>query len=132
MTTHVHLLVDVPDDSLPLGMEYLNREYSKHFNRRHSRCGHFVRKRYGSRRIKDGRDLLGVYAYVVLNAVREGMCRRAEDWPWSSYATTIGASDGFPFVDARIVLAELGGSVAALELLVEAQAGSHASKGLVR
>jgi REP element-mobilizing transposase RayT len=132
MTTHVHLLVGVPDDSLPHGMEYLNREYSKQFNDRHSRFGYFVRRRYGSRRVKDGRDLLGVYAYVVLNPVREGMCRRAEDWPWSSYATTIGSSDAFPVVDAKPVLAELGGSVAALELLVEAQAGRHVSKGHVR
>jgi len=132
MTTHVHLLVDVGDDSLPLGMEYLNREYSKHFNRRHSRNGHFVRKRYGSRRVEGARDLLGTYAYVVLNPVAEAMCRRAEDWRWSSYATTIGLSDAFPFADARLVLAELGGSVEALQLLVEAQAERHVSEGLVR
>jgi REP element-mobilizing transposase RayT len=132
MTTHVHLLIDVPDDSLPLGMEYLNREYGRAFNIRHSRVGHFVRKRYGSRRVEDGRDLLGVYSYVVLNPVREAMCRQAEDWPWGSYATTIGASDAFPFVDAQVVLAELGGSVAALELLVEAQARGHVPKGLSR
>jgi hypothetical protein len=103
-------------------MEYLNREYGKDFNGRHSRAGQLVRKRYGNRRVEDGGDLLGVYAYVVLNPVREAMCRRAEDWPWSSYATTIGATGAFPFVDARILLAELGGSVAALRTLVEARA----------
>ena len=132
MTTHVHLLVDVADDSLPRGMEHLNREYSKDFNDRHFRFGHLVRKRYGSRRVEDGRDLLGVYAYVVLNPVREEMCRRAEDWPWSSYATTIGASDAFPFVDGRTVLAELDGSAAALGRLVEARARNHVSTGHVR
>jgi REP-associated tyrosine transposase len=132
MTTHVHLLVEVADDSLPRGMAHLSREYSKDFNGRHSRSGYFVRKRYGSRRVKDGRDLLGAYAYVVLNPVREALCRRAEDWPWSSYRTTIGMSDAFPFVDARLVLAELGGSVGALGLLVDAQAGRHVSTGHVR
>ena len=133
MTTHVHLLADVTDDSLPRGMEYLNREYSKVFNIRHSRFGHFVRKRYGSRRVEDGRDLLGVYAYIVLNPVREAMCRRAEDWPWSSYRTTIGMTDAFAFVDARDVLAELGGSTAALQALIDAQASSRpASKSLAR
>ena len=132
MTTHVHLLVDVPDESLPFGMAHLNREHSKQFNDRHSRSGYLVRKRYGSRRIEDARDLLGTYAYVVLNPVREGMCRRAEDWLWSSYRTTIGKSDAFPFVDAGIVLAELGGSVAALELLVEAQARKPVPKSHVR
>ncbi len=134
MTTHVHLIVDVADHSLPVGMQSLNREYSKDFNARHGRFGHFIRKRYGNRRIEDGRDLLGAYAYVVLNPVREGMCGRAQDWVWSSYATTIGVREAFSFVDARLVLAELGGSVAALELLVETQAlrPASASKGHVR
>jgi REP element-mobilizing transposase RayT len=132
MTTHVHLLVDIPDESLPSGMEYLNREYSKDFNARHGRFGHFVRKRYGSRRIEDGRDLLGTYAYVVLNPVREAMCRRAEDWFWSSYATTIRARDGFGFVDAEVVLVELGGSVEALELLIDGQMRRHLPTGHVR
>ena len=132
MTTHVHLLVDVPDESLPFGMAHLNREYSKQFNDRHSRSGYFVRKRYGSRRIEVARDLLGTYAYVVLNPVREGMCRRAWDWLWSSYRTTIGKSGAFPFVDSGIVLAELGGSVAALGLLVEAQARKPVPRSHVR
>jgi len=133
MTTHVHLLVAIADDSLPFGMEYLNREYSKDFNGRHSRFGHFVRKRYGNRRVESAGDLLGAYAYVVLNPVREAMCLRAEDWPWSSYRTTLGMSDAFPFVDATDVLAELGGSTVALKALVDAQAGRRpASKRHVR
>ena len=133
MTTHVHLLVDIGDESLPLGMAQLNREYGKDFNSRHSRSGNFVRKRYGSRRVEDGVDLLGTYAYVVLNPVREGMCRRPEDWPWSSYGTTIGMSEAFPFVDAGIVLAELGGSISALQSLIDAQFGRRpASKRHVR
>ncbi len=122
MTTHVHMLLLVPDESLPFGMEYLSREYSKHFNERHERVGRFLRKRYGSRRVADGRDLLGAYAYVVLNPVVEGACPRAEDWRWSSYATTVGLTKDFPFVDAEVVLRELDGSVAALRRLVDAQA----------
>jgi putative transposase len=121
MTTHVHALVDVPDSTLPRGMQYLNREYSKRFNRRHDRSGHFVRKRFGSRRITSGRDLVGAYAYVVLNPVNEGMCPRAEDWRWSSYAATLGLTNDFGFVDAHLVLAELGGAVEALRSLVTAR-----------
>jgi putative transposase len=114
MTTHVHGLVDVQDSSLPEGMRYLNREYSKDFNARHDRVGYFVRKRYGNRRIQGAADLLGAYSYVVLNPVVEGLCPSPEAWRWSSFATTISLSSDFPFVDASLVLAELGGSVAAL------------------
>lgn len=132
MTTHVHAIVDVPDTSLPLGMRYLNREYSKRFNARHDRAGQFVRRRFGSRRITSARDLLGVYAYVVLNPVREGVCPRAEDWRWSSYATTLGLTADYSFVDAKIVLAELGGTVDALHALVTARASGLAEAAMSR
>jgi REP element-mobilizing transposase RayT len=121
MTTHVHAIFELPDDRLPEGMRSLNLSYSRTFNARHERVGSFLRKRYGSRRIVDARDLLGTFAYVALNPVIEGMCPRAEDWRWSSYATSLGISDDFPFVDASPVLAELGGSVSALRRLVAAE-----------
>src|SRR6476469_5513491 len=71
MTTHVHFVVDVPDGSLALGMKRLNLAYSRDFNARHHRAGQFIRRRYGSRRIRDGADLIGVY-YVVSNPVAAG------------------------------------------------------------
>jgi putative transposase len=129
MTTHVHAIFHVPDGSLPEGMRYLNREYSKDYNDRHGRVGQFVRKRYGSRRIEDARDLVGAYAYVVLNPVRAGACRRAEDWRWSSFATTVGLADDFSFVDASLVLAEFGGSTEALRAYVAGESEAHGSRG---
>jgi REP-associated tyrosine transposase len=125
MSTHVHLLVSVPDESLAIGMRDLNREYSCDFNLRHGRLGTFVRKRFGSRRIEDAEDLLGVYAYVVLNPVAERLCLRPEEWRWSSYRTTIGMSADFPFVDAAAVIAEAGGSPDALRRMVESAARSR-------
>jgi len=109
MDSHVHLLLEVPDTSLAIGMRELNREYSCGFNARHGRHGTFVRQRFGSRRIVDGPDLLGAYAYVVLNPVAAGACRRPEEWRWSSYATTLGLADDFPFVDAAAAISEAGG-----------------------
>jgi REP-associated tyrosine transposase len=127
MRTHVHALLDIPDLSLPLGMQYLSREYGRRFNLRHGRTGHFVERRYGSRRIANGRDLLGTYAYVVANPVKDGACRRAEDWRWSSYAAALQLSSDYAFVDSTLVLAELDGSVDALRALVSNRA-AHLSK----
>lgn len=128
MTTHVHALIDVPPESLSEGMRYQNREYSRDFNARHERYGQFVRRRYGSRRVENGADLLGAYAYVVLNPVKEGLCPAAEDWRWSSYATTLGLTRDFPFVDAGKVIAELGGSADALRRLVSSRATSSSER----
>jgi REP element-mobilizing transposase RayT len=125
MSTHVHLLLSVPDESLPVGMRDLNREYSCDFNLRHSRKGVFLRKRFGSRRIEDANDLLATYCYIVLNPVAEGLCLRPEEWRWSSYRTTIGASHDFPFVDGASVIADAGGTREALRRVVEAATRSR-------
>jgi REP element-mobilizing transposase RayT len=128
LSTHVHLIVDVPDTSLPLGMKQLNMAYSRDFNACHDRVGQFVRRRYGSRRIVDGRDLVAAYAYVVLNPVRAGLCPRPEDWRWSSYGTTVRVSDDFPFVDASLAVAEAGGSTEVLRRVVDARARERLSR----
>lgn len=122
LSTHVHLILSVPDTSLPLGMKQLNMAYSRDFNARNGRVGQFVRRRYGSRRISDGRDLVATYSYVVLNPVLAGLCPRPEDWRWSSYATTLRISGDFPFVDASLAFAEAGGSIESLRRTVEARA----------
>jgi REP element-mobilizing transposase RayT len=122
LSTHVHLIVSVPDTSLPLGMKQLNMEYSRDFNARHDRRGQFIRRRYGSRRLVDGRDLVATYAYVVLNPVVAGLCPRPEDWRWSSYGTPLRISEDFPFVDASLAIAEAGASTEALRRTVDARA----------
>lgn len=110
LTTHWHALVEVGDESLSSGMHWLNSEYSRAFNLRHGRVGYLVRDRFWSRRKADERALLAAYQYVVNNPVRAGIVRRAEDWPWSSFATTLGLTEAFPFVDATPIFAIFGGS----------------------
>jgi hypothetical protein len=54
------------DDSLSIGMHWLNSEYSKAFNDRHGRVGYLVRDRF---------------RYVVGDPVRAGIVDRAAEWP---------------------------------------------------
>jgi REP element-mobilizing transposase RayT len=110
MTTHVHTLVEVPDESLPLGMHRLNTAYGKRFNARHDRLGNLVRSRYWATRMKDEAQLLAAFRYVARNPSTAGMCERPEDWFWSSFATSCGLARTFPFVDASCVLASLDAS----------------------
>lgn len=128
MTTHVHLILDIPDRSLPMGMQRLNCEYGLRFNTRHDRVGVLVRRRYGSRRIISAADVLGVFAYVVLNPVKAGMCPRGEDWRWSSLASTLGLTSDFLFVNPALVLAELGHSTHRLQSFLESRWRDHLSK----
>ena len=74
------------------------------FNRRWGLRGHVQFDRYGCRWILDEDDLLGVYAYVVNNPVEAGFCKAPEEWPWSSFAGTVGLAERHSFVeDARIL-----------------------------
>jgi putative transposase len=47
MTTHYHLLLDVPAETLQAGMHRLNGLYAQGFNVRHDRSGHLFGDRYG-------------------------------------------------------------------------------------
>jgi REP element-mobilizing transposase RayT len=107
LDTHVHVIVDTPDESISNGMHYLNSFYSTFVNDTYERRGVLVRSRYWSKPIVDDAQLIGTYRYVVRNPVRAGLCARSEDWPWSSFATACGLADAFPFVDAAPVLATL-------------------------
>jgi REP element-mobilizing transposase RayT len=108
MTTHYHLILDVEDDALPLGMQALNFRYAAGYNARHRLRGHVFSGRYGSRRLKTEADLLDTYRYVVWNPVRAGLCTRPEDWRWSSYPATLGRDESFTFVEAHRVLEQFG------------------------
>jgi REP element-mobilizing transposase RayT len=108
LTTHWHAIVEVTDHSLPEGMQCLNCRYSREFNERHGRVGYLVRDRYWSRRKTTETELVNAFCYAANNPLTAGLVKRAEDWRWSSYATTIGLSDAFPFVDASVVVAQFG------------------------
>jgi len=104
MTSHYHLIVDVEENVLPAAMHALNHPYARFHNRRYTLRGHVQFRRYGSRRIEGEEDLLNRYAYVANNPVEAGLCKSPADWPWSSYAGTIGLCELPTFVEPALVL----------------------------
>lgn len=82
----------------------MNLAYARHHNRRYGLRGHVQFRRYGSRRIDDENDLLRVFAYIANNPVEAGLCKSPADWPWSSYAATIGLAEMPTFIDPALVL----------------------------
>ena len=110
MTTHVHVLVDIRDRSLSNGMHRLNCGYGKEFNARHDRRGALIRRRFWSKRMRSETQLVAAYRYIALNPVRAEICERAEEWYWSSFATSCGLATTFPFVDPTPVMAALNAS----------------------
>ena len=105
MGTHYHLVVEVSEGLLPVAMQSLNHAYAVHFNRRHGFRGHVQSRRYGSRKLRGGEELIGAYVYAMKNPVEAGLCTRASFWPWSSFGGTVGLAPPNSFVDDKPILA---------------------------
>lgn len=109
MGNHYHLLLETPYANLDEGMRYLNGVYAIRFNRRHALDGHLFQGRYWAEEIVDDGELLRVVRYISRNPVEAGLCKRAEQWQWSSHRLTIAPTTGFdPLLTVRLVLGALG------------------------
>jgi putative transposase len=110
MTTHYHVIFDVDNDALPIGMHALNFRYAVQFNKRHRMKGHVLGARYDSVRIEDDSQLRRAYRYMMRNPVEAGISPTAEAWRWSSFAAAVGDADPIGFVDPTAVLSSFEAS----------------------
>jgi putative transposase len=108
MVTHYHLVATTPEPNIARGMQYLNSIYARAFNNSYGRLGHFVAARYSSELIETEGHAYEVSRYVPLNPVRSKLCALPEDYPWSSYAATIGLREEPVFLDSSWILQLFG------------------------
>jgi len=109
MNTHYHLMLEVDDETLPVGMHALNFRYAMTFNGRHRMKGHVFGAGYDANRIGDEAHLLTVFKYIACNPVMAHLCGRPIEWPWSSYAGSVGCGERSSFVDPSAVIECFGG-----------------------
>jgi REP element-mobilizing transposase RayT len=109
MKNHYHLLIETPNANLSKGMRELNGVYTQGFNRRYRRVGHLFQGRYNAIIVEKDNHLLSLCRYVVLNPVRVGLTKRADQWRWSSYRATIGLVKRPSFLTVDWILSQFGG-----------------------
>ncbi|USX24401.1 transposase [Oxalobacteraceae bacterium OTU3CINTB1] len=108
MTNHYHLLLETVDGNLSQGMRQLNGIYSQYFNRRHDLVGHVFQGRYKAILVQKESYLLELARYIVLNPVRAKLVADALDWPWSSFALTLGTASPPTWLDTDFTLKKFG------------------------
>ena len=108
MANHYHLLVETGEANLSAGMRQLNGSYSQYFNRRHGLVGHVFQGRYHAVLVQKEAYLLELSRYIVLNPLRAGMVATLEDWPWSSYAFTVGRDPAPRWLQVEWLLGSFG------------------------
>ncbi len=104
MDNHYHLLIETPEGNLSAGMRQLNGVYTQAFNRMHDRDGHIFKGRFKAILVEKESHLLELCRYVVLNPVRAGMTDRVEQYPWSSYLSTLGRTAKPDFLSIEWIL----------------------------
>lgn len=96
MPNHWHLVVlPLDDDSLPVFMKWLTATHALRWRASKGSQGRgaVYQGRYKAIAVQHDGHFLTVCRYVERNPVRARLVGRAEDWPWSSAASSAGAAD---------------------------------------
>jgi REP element-mobilizing transposase RayT len=90
MSNHFHLIVTCPDANLSQAMCYFLRETSKQIARQSNRTNHLYGNRYFRSQIRSHHYYLHAYKYIYRNPIRAGLCKRVEEYPFSTLAGLLG------------------------------------------
>lgn len=90
MGTHFHIVLVTPHANVSAFMQQLEGRYAEYINWRHGFVGHLFQGPFVGVVIEDDIHLFTALWYVFSNPCKAGFCQRFEDWPWSTYAATVG------------------------------------------
>ena len=110
MSNHYHLLIQIEQGGLSVGMQALNGHFACFANARHGYEGHLFRNRFWSALIETESHMLEVCRYIVLNPVRAGLGKAPSAWRWSSYRACAGLEFGPDFLASAQLLRFFGTS----------------------
>ncbi len=90
MPNHIHMIA-VPKERQSLARLFgtAHHRYAKRVNAIHDWRGHLWQERFFSV-VMDETHTLAAMRYVELNPVRAGLCKRADEWQWSSVHGNLG------------------------------------------
>lgn len=117
MPNHFHLLLRSTEGLLPSFMRCLLTVYSKYFNEKHGRVGHFFQNRYNSPIVGKPAYFREVVRYIHLNPLRSGIVPSVgdlEDYLWTGHRKIVAG--GYPgWQETDFLRKEFGGESAGPE-----------------
>jgi putative transposase len=94
MPNHYHLICRDPERKLPKAMEFFMRETSKEIGRISGRINRIWGAPYNNSLIDSMLYFYHAYKYVYRNPIEAGLCRKVEDYSFSSLSVLLGQSAG--------------------------------------
>lgn len=85
MGNHVHLLMEFPEEPIEQVFKRIGSKYVYWYNTKYQRKGYLFQDRFKSEPVDDDAHFLTVLRYIHQNPVKAGLCKRVEDYPYSSY-----------------------------------------------
>lgn len=86
LPNHYHLEIETQSIAISKIMYQINFLYALYFHKRYKTSGHLFQGRFYSSVINKESYFWEASRYIDLNAVRAGLVKKPEDWPWSSYS----------------------------------------------
>ena len=84
MPNHVHLFFETPEPNRAQGMHLLQLRYATYFKQKYGRDGHLFGARYHPTPVDEALHFINVACYIAANPAKARLCKRPEDWDWSS------------------------------------------------
>jgi len=104
MGNHVHLLLQVQENNLEEIFKRIAGRYVYYFNLKYQRVGHLFQDRFKSEPVEDDSYLITVLRYIHQNPVKAKLCKRVEEYRYSSMEKYLCNSE---LVDAKFIFSIL-------------------------
>lgn len=98
MGNHIHLLIKPEDEALEQIFKRIAGRFVYWYNIKYQRIGHLFQDRFKSEPVETDEYFLTVLRYIHQNPIKAGLCKKAEDYRYSSYKEYQG-KNGFIDVD---------------------------------
>jgi REP element-mobilizing transposase RayT len=92
MSNHYHLIVSSPNGNLSAAMSYFGRQTAREMTAISHRINQTFGNRFHRSLLHSPLYFLHAYKYVYRNPVSAGLCKKVEDWPYSTLPALLGES----------------------------------------
>lgn len=90
MNNHVHLLIEIGEDPISIVFKKICSNYAYYYNTKYQRVGHLFQDRFKSEAVEDDAYYLSALRYIHMNPVKAGLCKKPEQYEYSSYREYLG------------------------------------------
>ena len=93
MGNHIHLLIQEGSETLEQIFKRICGRFVYWYNIKYRRVGHLFQDRFKSEPVDSEIYFLTVLRYIHQNPIKASICKRIEDYAYSSYSEYLGAND---------------------------------------